>query len=105
MSISAFDVSSARARGVSVTDEALVIDLCDGRTVSAPLAWFPRLLQGTPPERSRWELLGAGEGIHWPDLDEDVSVEQVLLGRPSAESQQSLARWLAARAERAGGGK
>ena len=85
------------ATGASVTDEALVVELSDGRSVSVPLAWYPRLLHGTAPERGRWELIGRGEGIHWPDLDEDISVEGLLAGRPSGESQRSLKRWLASR--------
>jgi hypothetical protein len=85
------------ATGVAVTDDALVVELSDGRTVSAPLAWYPRLLHGTAEERSRWRLIGGGEGIHWPDLDEDVSIEGLLAGRPSGESQRSLKRWLASR--------
>jgi hypothetical protein len=64
-----------------------------------PLTWYPRLLQGKPKERSNWRLIGQGEGIHWPDLDEDISVEHVLLGKPSQESQASLKRWLEARSE------
>ena len=82
---------------VKVTAEAVVVDLDDGRTVTAPLAWYPRLLYGTARERRRWRLIGGGEGIHWTDLDEDLSVEGLLAGRRSAESQTSLKRWLAAR--------
>jgi len=83
---------------VSVTDDTLTVELSDGRSISAPLAWYPRLLHGTVEERRRWRLIGQGLGIHWPDLDEDVSVENLLLGRPSAESQNSLKKWLAQRA-------
>src|SRR5438309_8748549 len=79
---------------VTVTEDAVVVDLNDGRTVTAPLAWYPRLLHGTPRERRNWRLIGGGEGIHWPDLDEDLSVEGLLAGRPSAESQASFKRWL-----------
>lgn len=79
---------------VRVTDEAVIVDLSDGRTVSVPLAWYPRLLQGTPQERRNWRLIGKGEGVHWPDLDEDISVENLLLGKPSGESQRSFKRWL-----------
>ena len=79
---------------VVVTEEDLSVELADGRTISAPLAWYPRLLHGTPEERSNWRLIGDGEGIHWPDLDEDISAENLTLGKPSGESQSSLERWL-----------
>ena len=75
---------------VAVTKDALAVDLADGRTVIAPLAWYPRLLHATSDERKRWRLIGRGEGIHWPDLDEDISVEGLLAGRPSGESQRSF---------------
>ena len=80
--------------GVAVTPDTLSVELSDGRSLSVPLGWFPRLLHGTPEERARWELIGRGSGIHWPDLDEDISLEGLLAGRSSAESQQSLDRWL-----------
>jgi hypothetical protein len=70
------------------------VDLADGRTITAPLVWFPRLKHGTAAERANWRLIGAGEGIHWPQLDEDISVESLLAGRPSGETQDSLRRWL-----------
>jgi hypothetical protein len=69
----------------------------DGRTLTVPLAWYPRLAHGRPEERANWRLIGRGEGIHWPDLDEDISVDGLLAGRRSGESQASLARWLAER--------
>ncbi len=84
---------------VTVTDDALTVDLDDGRTISVPLAWFPRLFQATPTERGNWSLVGKGEGIHWPDLDEDISVKGLVAGQPSGESQRSLKRWLEARAQ------
>ena len=86
--------AEAKAQKVSVTDDTLAVDLSDGRTISVPLAWFPRLLHGTPEERNNWRLIGGGEGIHWPDLDEDISVENLLAGKPSGESQSSFKRWL-----------
>ena len=89
-------VHEARAQRVAVTDDSLVIDLMDGRTFR-PLVWYPRLLHGTPGERNNWRLIAGGEGIHWPDLDEDLSVEGIILGRASGESQASLRRWLEAR--------
>ncbi len=94
-------VQAPRAQGVTVTEDSVVVDLRDGRTVSAPLAWYPRLLHGTPEERDNWRLIGSGEGIHWPDLDEDLSIESLISGRPSGESQASLKRWLETRKGRA----
>jgi hypothetical protein len=88
---------SMRAISVSVTRDMLEVALDDGRTIAVPLAWFPRLLHGTAEERARARLVGQGEGLHWPELDEDVSVEALLAGRPSAESAASLKRWLAGR--------
>lgn len=98
MDTSTTKLSDVRAAHVKVTKDALAIDLADGRTVLAPIAWYPRLLHATAPERNNWRLIGGGEGIHWPDLDEDISVEGVLAGRPSGESQRSFKGWLAARA-------
>lgn len=86
------------AKSVQVSEDALIIELADGRTISAPLAWYPRLLQGTPEERKRYRLIGSGEGIHWPDLDEDISVDGVIAGRPSFETKESFQQWLASRA-------
>lgn len=90
----------APAQGVNVTEDSLIVDLSDGRTVSVPLAWYPRLLYGTTDERNNWRLIGDGEGIHWPDLDEDISVENLLSGKPSGESQKSFKRWLEKRTEK-----
>ena len=94
----AIELKAMTAQSVTVTEDALCVDLSDGRSVSAPLAWYPRLLHGTPKERNKWRLIGDGEGIHWPDLDEDLSVENLVLGRPSGESQRSLKAWLGQRA-------
>ena len=88
------------AAEVIVRDEMLVVELSDGRTLAVPLVWYPRLWHGTPAERARYRLIGRGEGVHWPELDEDLSVEGLLAGRRSAESQRSLQRWLAGRAGR-----
>jgi len=85
------------ASSVAITDDTLRVDLIDGRTISVPLAWYPRLLQGTAEERNNWELIGRGYGIHWEGLDEDISVEGLILGKPSEESQASFKRWLEAR--------
>ncbi|MGA2475945.1 MAG: DUF2442 domain-containing protein [Terriglobia bacterium] len=95
-------VREARAQHVTVTEDSLVVDLIDGRSISAPLVWYPRLLNGTPGERNEWRLVADGEGIHWPDLDEDLSVDSLIVGRPSGESQESLKRWLEGRKVRAG---
>jgi len=97
MSSSVIEMHMTVVQHVAVTEDSLVIDLVDGRTVSVPLAWYPRLLHGQPEERNHWRMIGQGEGIHWPDLDEDIRVENILLGQPSGESQRSLARWLEAR--------
>ena len=93
------EIQTANARDVHITDDALIVELEDGRTVSVPLAWYPRLLHGQKSERSNWRLIGRGEGIHWPKLDEDIKVEQLLLGRPWGESQKSLQNWLKTRSE------
>ena len=99
MSSSVHEASEALAQDVTVTDEALVVDLVDGRTLSVPLAWYPRLLHGSLEERERSRLVGRGEGIHWPDLDEDISVAGLLAGRGSGETQESFRRWLESRGQ------
>ena len=93
MPTSTSDLVSARAVAVNVTDDELTVQLEDGRTLAVPLVWYPRLLHGTKRERARWRFIGRGVGIHWPALDEDISVEGLLAGRRSGESQQSLKRW------------
>lgn len=92
------ETRTVSAEKVTVTDDALVVELSDARTISAPLAWYPRLFHGTRTERNNWRLIGDGEGIHWPDLDEDISVTSLTLGKPSGESQSSLKQWLEQRA-------
>lgn len=94
MSILREEIPAPSAQHVSITEETLTVELIDGRVISVPLAWYPRLVHGTPQERAEWRLIGDGEGIHWPELDEDISVENVILGRPSGESQRSLKLWL-----------
>ena len=94
MSTSATEIRHAVAKDVEVTRDELKVVLDDGRTITAPIAWYPRLLHGTSRERARWRLVGGGSGIHWEALDEDVSVEGLLAGSPSSESQASFARWL-----------
>ena len=93
------EILEIRAHSVEIDQETLKVDLVDGRSVSVPLAWYPRLMHGTHEQRSNWRLIGAGEGLHWPDLDEDISVENLLLGKPSGESQHSFKQWLAERAD------
>ena len=100
MRSSAIESRHALAQQVTVTEDSLIVDLADGRTISAPLAWYPRLCHGTLSERHHWRLIGKGEGIHWPDLDEDISVENLVSGQPSGESPGSLSRWLDARSRR-----
>ena len=85
------------AESVEFSEQSMTVHLDDGRALSIPLAWYPRLLHGTPQERQRCELIGEGEGIHWPDLDEDISVEGLLAGKRSAETDSSLSRWLSKR--------
>ncbi len=97
MSTSTAEAGPATATHVAVTDDTLTVELSDGRSISAPLAWYPRLLHGTAEERGRWRLIGRGRGIHWPDIDEDISVENLLAGRPSTESQHSFKQWLGRR--------
>jgi len=94
MTTLAIELYMASVQNVTITEDSLTVDLSDGRTVSVPLAWFPRLLHGTPEERRIWRLIGDGEGIHWPELDEDISAENLILGKPSGESQKSFKKWL-----------
>ncbi len=87
----------ALAMTVAINGDSLSIELSDGRVIAVPVAWFPRLARGTTTEQNHWRLIGKGEGIHWPDLDEDISVESLLAGRMSKESPESLQRWLTER--------
>lgn len=82
------------AQSASASKDDLIVDLADGRTIIAPLAWFPRLAHGTAAERANWRLIAGGEGIHWPDLDEDISVASLLAGRRSGETHEPSRRWL-----------
>jgi hypothetical protein len=86
--------SSPKIARVTITDDTLAVDLEDGRTVIVPIGWYPRLAYGTPTERANFKISGAGYGVHWPDLDEDVGVEGLLLGKKSSESHASFERWL-----------
>ena len=97
MNISTVEVRVPDVGEVSMSDDTLTAELSDGRTIAVPLDWYPRLVNATRQERSNWRIIGGGEGVHWPDLDEDISVEGLLAGRPSTESRDSLNRWLKAR--------
>lgn len=98
MSTFQIDLKELRALDVSFSVEDMVVELADGRSLTIPLAWFPRLFHASEDERNNWRWIGGGIGMHWPDLDEDISVEDLILGRPSGESQESLRRWLDSRA-------
>jgi hypothetical protein len=97
MRISTAEAEVPVVEKVTVTEDTLTADLSDGRTISVPLAWYPRLLHGSKKERNNWRLIGKGYGIHWEDLDEDISVENLILGQASGESQSSYEKWLALR--------
>ncbi len=100
MGTSANRVSQPGAVRARITQDRLSVDLDDGRTITVPLAWYPRLVRGTASERNDWRLIAGGHGIHWEALDEDISVEGLLAGIPSGESEASLARWLEEREQR-----
>ena len=100
MSTSTVEIEAAFAENVSVTADTLSVELSDGRTLAVPLAWYPRLLHASAEERQHWRLIARGRGIHWEDLDEDISVAGLLAGRPSGESQASFKKWLTARSSR-----
>src|ERR1043165_239768 len=90
-------VVEIRAQSLTITEDALSVDLNDGRSVSVPLQWYPRLVHATPQERNNWRWIGDKQGMHWPDLDEDISVENLVFGKPSGETQESLKHWLESR--------
>ena len=87
----------ARVAHVTIDDDTLTVDLEDGRTISVPIGWYPRLTHGSPTERANFQISSAGYGIHWPDLDEDIGVEGLLFGKKSTESLASFERWLKSR--------
>jgi hypothetical protein len=105
MSSSTVEVSKALAVDVSITDDTLSVDLSDGRTIAVPLTWYPRLTHATSSERASWRLIAGGQGMHWLELDEDISVGNLLAGQPSGESQRSFQQWLARRSEKKKGGR
>jgi hypothetical protein len=94
MSTSRIETPEPLARRVECSDQTLTVELADGRSISVPLDWYPRLQHGNSAERNHWQLIGQGDGIHWPDLDEDLSVEGLLAGHRSGESSASFERWL-----------
>ncbi|MFD1610284.1 DUF2442 domain-containing protein [Sphingomonas tabacisoli] len=84
-------IGDERVAGVTCDDDRLVVDLMDGRTIAVPLAWYPRLFNATAEQRANWELAGGGYGIHWPDVDEDLSTEGLLRGAPAPGVQSRRA--------------
>ena len=103
MNTSTIEARIPETEHVLVTDAALQVRFSDGRTISVPLDWYPRLVHATRKEKDNWELIGEGEGIRWPDLDEDLSVEGLIAGRPSGESERSFNLWLEGREELSAG--
>ena len=99
MNSSTVETQLPQATDANVSDDVLAVNLSDGRMISVPVAWYPRLSHGSSVERSHWRLIGNGRGIHWPDLDEDISVENLLAGQSSGESQTSFKRWLEQRSK------
>ena len=97
MTTLAIEIEVPFAVDVHVSDDTLSVDLTDGRTISVPLGWYPRLEYANPNERKKWRFIGKGQGIHWEVIDEDISVEGILAGKPSGESQKSLKKWLQGR--------
>ena len=97
MNISTVEIKVPSAIGVEVSESTLSVELNDGRTISVPVGWYPRLTHATRKERDNWKIIGGGQGIHWEDIDEDISVEGLLQGNPSGESQSSLRKWLKSR--------
>ena len=88
---------TAVAVDVQLTSSQLKVKLADGRSLSVPLAWFPRLQHGSRAERKNWQIFGEGSAIEWPDLDEHIGVDGLLAGRRSSESKKSLEKWLGGR--------
>jgi hypothetical protein len=97
MTTLAIEIEVPNAHDVKISNDTLTLELEDGRTLSVPLAWYPRLMHASKKERQNWRLIGGGRGIHWEDVDEDISVEGLLAGKSSGESQSSFRKWLEAR--------
>ncbi len=91
------EIEIANAIEVTVSDETLTVSLDDGRVLSIPISWYPRIMNGTVKERANYRLIGNGEGIHWEDLDEDISIHGLIAGHHSLESQNSFDKWLRSR--------
>ena len=96
----AIETQEPRAQAITINEDSLSVDLMDGRTIIAPLIWYPQLWYGTAEERDEFEIIGDGAPIHWPDLDENLSVSGILAGKRSGESQNSLKKWLEGRKAR-----
>jgi len=94
MTTLAIQIDAPSAIAVSVSDDTLSVDLTDGRSISVPIEWFPRLVHATAEEKRKWRLIGHGQGIHWEDIDEDISIDGLLAGKSSGESQASFKKWL-----------
>ncbi len=88
------DIQIPAVTNVLIDEDSITVDLSDGRTITVPLSWYPRLLHTEVNERKNWRLIGNGEGIHWPDVDEDISVRGIIAGKPSLESNTSFKKWL-----------
>jgi len=99
MSILTIDLKDTRVESITISEDTINANLSDSRSIAVPLAWYPRLFHASEKERNNWRLTGKGEGIHWPDLDEDISVENLLAGNPSRESQSSFKKWLESRGQ------
>lgn len=97
MNILAVEIEIPDVVDVNITEDTLTVDLSDGRTISVPLGWYPRLEHASRDERKNWRLIGKGQGIHWADIDEDISVEGLLAGKHSGESQKSFKKWIQSR--------
>jgi hypothetical protein len=97
MSTLTIEINDIKADNVKFADDTFFVDLSDGRTIAVPIAWYPRLFHANQAERNNWRLIGNGEGIHWQDLDEDISIENLISGKSSQESQSSFKKWLANR--------
>ena len=97
MTTSTLELEIPEITDVRVTDDTLAVDLADGRSLSVPLVWYPRLAHSAPAERADWQLIGRSHGIHWPQIDEDISVTNLLAGQRSGESPTSFKRWLSSR--------
>jgi len=94
MITSAIEIITPKITDVFITEDTLKVELSDGRAISVPLVWYPRLLEATEEEAENWRLIGDGYGIHWEDIDEDISIMSLLSGKPSGESPESFKKWL-----------